>query len=92
MRRREPDELPPDIPVPPQHNSPVEMDVQRAVDGCTRAEQEMIEGHYWAGYTSLELALDKGCTPGAVRIRLMRIRRRLRERLGAQTSACSNPA
>jgi DNA-directed RNA polymerase specialized sigma24 family protein len=39
----------------------------------------MMEKHYLAGYTSEELARQRGCTPVAVRVRLLRVRRRIRE-------------
>ncbi len=58
LRRRESDELPSDIPAPPQRSDRARIDVGRALAGCTPAERKVIEGRYWAGYTSLELAAD----------------------------------
>ena len=83
FRRPKLDELPADIPVPPAHGNPAKIDIQRALAGCTLAEREMVGGHYWSGYSSAELASRVSSSAGAVRIRLMRIRRRLRERLSA---------
>jgi RNA polymerase sigma-70 factor, ECF subfamily len=78
FRRRETVELPVEIPVPP-HSSPQLIDVARALEKCAPADREMIEKHYLAGYTSAELGQQRGCTAVAVRVRLLRARRRLRE-------------
>lgn len=82
FRRRETGELPPEIAVPPQ-TSVQAIDLRRAVAKCAPADREMIEKHYVAGYTSRELGQQLGCTPGAVRIRVLRARRRIRETFGA---------
>jgi RNA polymerase sigma-70 factor (ECF subfamily) len=80
FRRRETVQLPPETPVPPRA-SPQAIDIRRALAKCAPADREMIEKHYLAGYTSAELAKQKGCTPVAVRVRLLRVRRRIRERI-----------
>jgi len=78
LRRRETTETTPEIAVPPQ-TSPQAIDVWRALAQCTPAEREMIEKHYLAGYTSAELGRQMGCTSVAVRVRVLRVRRRIRE-------------
>jgi DNA-directed RNA polymerase specialized sigma24 family protein len=42
----------------------------------------MLEKHYVAGYTSAELGQEMGCTPVAVRVRVLRARRRIRKKIG----------
>ena len=80
FRRRETVELSLEIPVPPQA-SPQSIDVGRALEKCLPADREMLEKHYLAGYTSEELGRQRGCTAVAVRVRLLRARRRIRERI-----------
>jgi RNA polymerase sigma factor (sigma-70 family) len=75
-RRRETSELPAEIPVPP-HTSPRTIDLRRVIEKCTPAEREMLLKHYLGGYTSKELAGEEDCTATAVRVRLLRLRRRL---------------
>lgn len=78
LHRRETGELPLETPVPPQ-TSPQAIDVRRALAKCAPADREMLEKHYVAGYTSAELGRQRGCTAVAVRVRLLRARRRIRE-------------
>jgi RNA polymerase sigma-70 factor (ECF subfamily) len=78
FRRRETAELPVDTPIPP-HASPQRIDIGRALAKCAPTDREMIEKHYLAGYTSAELGQQRGCTAVAVRVRLLRARRRIRE-------------
>jgi RNA polymerase sigma factor (sigma-70 family) len=80
-RRRETSELPSDIPVPPQ-TSPRAIDLRRVIEKCTPAEQEMLQKHYLGGYTSKELAAQADCTATAIRVRLLRLRRRLQTVMG----------
>jgi RNA polymerase sigma-70 factor (ECF subfamily) len=58
--------------------SPQSIDVQRLLTRCSPADRNLIEGHYMAGYTSFELGRQLGCSAVAVRVRLLRLRRRLR--------------
>jgi RNA polymerase sigma-70 factor (ECF subfamily) len=83
-RRREAAHLIPEISVPPQ-TSPQAIDVQRALSKCAPADREMLEKHYVAGYTSAELGHEMGCTPVAVRVRVLRARRRIRKKIGDET-------
>ena len=80
FRRRDTAELPLEIPHPP-HISPRAIDVRRALAKCAPADREMLEKYYVEGYTSEELGRERGCTGIAVRVRLLRLRRRLRQAL-----------
>jgi RNA polymerase sigma factor (sigma-70 family) len=80
FRRRDTDQLPPDIPVLP-NVSARGLDIERALASCTPRDRALIERFYRIGYTSTELATDTGCSSGAIRIRLLRIRRQLRTQL-----------
>lgn len=80
FRRRDTAELPLEIPIPPQA-SPHAIDIRRALEKCAPADREIFEKYYLAGYTSAELGGQKGCTDVAIRVRLLRLRRRLRETL-----------
>jgi RNA polymerase sigma-70 factor, ECF subfamily len=79
-RRRETSELTAEIPVPPQ-TSPRTIDLRRVIEKCTPAEREMLHKHYLGGYTSKELASEEDCTATAVRVRLLRLRRRLQQNM-----------
>ncbi len=78
FRRRETGQLTADTPVPPGV-SPRGIDVDRALANCAPADREILEKHYLAGYTSEELGRQRGCTAVAVRVRLLRARRRILE-------------
>jgi RNA polymerase sigma factor (sigma-70 family) len=88
FRRTEIAELLPETPVPP-HASPQSIDVGRALAKCAPAEREMIEKHYLGGYTSAELGRQSGCTAVAVRVRLLRVRRRIRETMALEQVPCA---
>lgn len=53
------------------------IDVRRALDKCRARDRELIEGHYFEGYTCEELSHNQHCTAVAVRVRLWRARRKL---------------
>ena len=76
FRQRKSAELPTDIAVSPR-TSPQTIDGQRLIASCSPTDRKLIEGHYMAGYTSAELGRQFGCTAVAVRVRLLRLRRRL---------------
>ena len=69
-------ELPASL-VAPRQNSSEAVDCQRLLARCSHPDRELIEEHYVAGYTSAELGRRLGCSDAAVRVRLMRLRRRL---------------
>ncbi len=76
LRRHETAELPLDIPVAPRSGSEA-VDLARALSSCSRADAELLNRFYGEGYTSQELAAELGCTASAIRVRLLRLRRRL---------------
>jgi hypothetical protein len=57
---------------------------------AAQADREMLEKHYLAGYTSSELGRQRGCTAVAVRVGLLRARRRIRARCSNRESAAAN--
>lgn len=74
-RRESPEELP-EIPTPPRID-PRAIDLHRTLEKCDARDRELLEGHYLEGYTSEELGAKTGCTAVAVRVRLLRVRRKL---------------
>ena len=54
------------------------IDCQRLFARCSPSERKLIKGNYLAGYTSAELGPRLGLSAVAVRVRLLRLRRRLR--------------
>lgn len=69
-----------DRAVPPP-SSVKKLDADRILKECRPAERDLFEKHYVLGYGIQELAREEGCPASTVRVRLMRARRRLRERL-----------
>jgi RNA polymerase sigma-70 factor (ECF subfamily) len=53
------------------------IDLRRRLKTCPRGDREVIEGHYLEGFTSEELGQKAGCSAVAVRVRLLRARRRI---------------
>ena len=74
-RRESPEELP-EIPTTPKVDAQA-IDLHRTLDKCDLRDRELLERHYLEGYTSEELAKISDCTAVAVRVRLLRVRRRL---------------
>ncbi len=74
-RRESPEELP-EIPTAPKI-TPQAIDVRRTLEQCGSRDRLLLEKHYLEGYTSKELGEKTGCTPVAVRVRLLRARRKL---------------
>ena len=69
-----------DRSVPPEENTAA-IDVERLLAGCRPADRELLEKHYLEGYDIQELARQNECPASTVRVRLMRARRSIRERL-----------
>lgn len=65
------------------------VDLSRALLYCKRPEGELLWQYYVAGYSSGELAELWGCSPVAIRVRLLRARRKLAKTLTAGTGAAS---
>jgi RNA polymerase sigma factor (sigma-70 family) len=76
FRRRESPEDLPEIPIAP-HIDARAIDLRRTLEKCDERDRALLEGHYLAGYTSEELGEQHGCTAVAVRVRLLRMRRKL---------------
>ena len=74
-RRESPEELP-EIPTAPRVD-PRAIDLHRMLERCDARDRALLEGHYLEGYTSEELGAKTGCTAVAVRVRLLRVRRKL---------------
>jgi DNA-directed RNA polymerase specialized sigma24 family protein len=51
------------------------------IENCTELESRMLTMYYLEGYSTGEIADKEKLCPTSVRVRLMRIRRRLRERM-----------
>lgn len=80
FRRRQTRQLLAEPPVRPHANSRL-IDIESALAKCAPADRELVEKHYLAGYTSAELGQQMGCTPVALRVRLLRARRRIRQKI-----------
>jgi DNA-directed RNA polymerase specialized sigma24 family protein len=77
----------PEIPTPPKVNLAA-IDVARILGCCRKKDRIVLERHYLEGFKVREIASEHGWTETAVRIRLLRARRYVAERLGS-TAAVS---
>lgn len=57
------------------------IDVARILKECKPNDRIVLEGHYIAGYKTTEIARLQGCSETAVRIRLLRARRKIQSHL-----------
>lgn len=64
---------------------PKVLEVDSIVNRCSPLERNLLEKHYLEGYSSKEIAKQSNTNAITVRIRLMRLRRSLRERLSKDT-------
>lgn len=87
FRRRESAEELPEIATSPNVD-PRAIDLNRSLEKCEPRDRQLLKEHYVEGYTSEELAQRTGCTPVAVRVRLMRVRRRLSVMLRPERKSC----
>ncbi len=71
-----------DFAIPPKV-SLISIDLRRMLDRCRFSDRELLEKRYFLGYEMAELARDQGCSQTAVRVRLLRARRTLRQLLVA---------
>jgi len=69
----------PEIAVPPRASG-TEVDVERMLHRCKPNVRKLLEAHYLEGYDIADLARKHGCTRTAIRVRLVRARRTLREK------------
>lgn len=58
-----------------------ELELGGALVGCSFRETRLISLFYYEGYSTIEIAEKESLCPSTVRVRLMRIRRKLREKL-----------
>lgn len=79
-RRNQPAELP-ELRAPDQPNVVGQLDLHHALARLSPADREMIVLRYVVGYSGLELASLMSLRPDAVRSRLSRLVRRLREEI-----------
>ena len=56
-------------------------DARRILGACTEAERRLLELFYLEGYTASEVGRQIGLKPVAVRVRLLRLRRRIESEL-----------
>jgi RNA polymerase sigma factor (sigma-70 family) len=80
-----------DYAVPPQA-SPTAMDVHRILKKCRPNDRQILTEHYLVGHGIRDLALKHGCTETAVRVRLLRARRRMQEWLAVSHPHRANSA
>ncbi len=57
------------------------LDAVTIIDNCSELDSRMLTLYYLEGYSTREIAEREKLCPTTVRVRLMRIRRRLRERI-----------
>ena len=79
-RQRETEELP-DVQARSRVNV-THIDVRKGLDRCTPEVRDLLESYYVKGFTSTELGQKKKCTAEAVRVRVLRAKRRLARLIG----------
>jgi RNA polymerase sigma factor (sigma-70 family) len=90
FRRRESPEDLPEIPITPRID-PRAIDLHRTLETCEARDRQLLEKHYLEGYSSEELAKRTGCTAVAVRVRLLRVRRKLDAMLRPEREVRNRP-
>jgi RNA polymerase sigma-70 factor (ECF subfamily) len=78
------------IPLGPVDTISMGIDVRRILAGCKEYDRSILREHYLEGYGSQEIAKRNGSTAGAIRVRILRARRRLREQFGASRTPSSD--
>ena len=82
LRRQRPTDTLGDVPTPARPNAVV-IDIRNGMRKCKPADQKLLRSYYLDGYTSNEMARLLGCSPEAVRVRVLRAKRHLRGELEA---------
>jgi RNA polymerase sigma-70 factor (ECF subfamily) len=77
------------IPLGPVDTISMGIDARRILAGCKEYDRSILREHYLEGYGSREIAKRNGSTAGAIRVRLLRARRHLREQFGASRISSS---
>jgi RNA polymerase sigma-70 factor (ECF subfamily) len=67
-----------------ERTSPATLDVQRCLGQLSRKERELLLAYYMEGYSSSDLGRRYGCSPGALRVRVFRAKKRF---VGALSAA-----
>jgi RNA polymerase sigma factor (sigma-70 family) len=67
------------------------IDLDRILQKSDLKDRDLLEQHYLEGYTSEEIAEKIGCTSVAVRVRILRARRRLYQRLKPKRNTSYRP-
>jgi len=63
------------------------LDVERILRECKPNDRIVLQEHYIDGYKTAEIAQKRGCSKTAVRIRLLRARRKIHQDLIAANTA-----
>jgi len=77
------------IPLGPVDTISMGIDVRRILAGCKEYDRSILREYYLEGYSSREIAKRNDSTANAVRVRLLRARRHLREQFGASRTSSS---
>lgn len=75
LRRQKPTEEAGDLACRPSVNAAV-IDVERGLARCSAEDRRLIRSYYLEGYTSRELGRLERCKPGALRVRVLRAKKR----------------
>ena len=86
LRQLKPSEALSDVAAAPALSNVSNIDVKRMLGECKPIDRTVLESHYISGYNMKEIALENQCSETAVRIRLLRARRRMKLLFGAKRS------
>lgn len=75
LKKQRPTEELTDVPTHPRVNATT-IDIRKGLSQCSPEDRELLEAYYVEGYTSRELGSRKHCSSGAVRVRVLRAKRR----------------
>jgi RNA polymerase sigma factor (sigma-70 family) len=75
LKRQRPTEELCDVPTHPRVNAAT-IDIRMGLGQCTLEDRELLESYYLEGYTSRELGEKKHCSSEAIRVRVLRAKRR----------------
>ena len=81
-RQHETEELP-EVAFKPRDGASA-MDVRNGLARCTPQDRELLRSYYVEGFTSRELGRRKNCSAEAIRVRVLRAKRRLANLIGGR--------
>jgi RNA polymerase sigma factor (sigma-70 family) len=81
-RQHETEELP-EIASRPRDGASA-IDVRKGLEQCTPQDRELLRSYYVEGFTSKELGGRKKCSAEAIRVRVLRAKRRLANLIGGE--------